>query len=309
MASDSRKMNLQQRDAAGTTGLMNSRRALLGGAMGLALLFGAPLQAETSAGSVARLARPTRPTSTQAHSTAASTLSQKAPAELLALSAAALAQTSSYQFSGPASVSGAAPKGGKKTVSSLDLSGAFQKPTQNYSRAALKGQTASASFESYSDGKNLYVKTSTSKKAGTWQVTSQPASAQGNPFAALQLASTSVSTVTAGADATLNGKTYITLNAVLKEDAARELLASLLSASGYDISTPANASSKVEATLTYYLDPTTFLSEACHLAGSQTVSLSTGKSIKVAVSADQNLKGVNQPVTMPDVSGATTRQQ
>ena len=262
----------------------------------------APLQAAH------RAAGQTAATAAAAAATKPSTLFQKSASELLTLSAAALAQTSAYQFSGPASVAAAAPKGKKRTPSALDVSGAFQKPNQNYSKVAIKSKTGGATAETYSDGKDVYVRASTAKKAGTWTRSNQPVGVQGNPFAALQLASNTVSTVTLGPDTTLNGKQYITLNAVLNEEAARQLLGGLLSASGYDVSNPTSASGKAEATLTYYIDPKTFLAEVSHFTGTQSVTLSSGSTLKVSGTGDLSLKGVNQPVTMPDVSGAVQRQ-
>lgn len=270
--------------------------------------FGAAQAAGPVSSRVAQRATASARTTTAAAATKPSALFQKSASELLTLSAAALAQTSSYQFSGPASVAAAPTRGKKRTPAALDVSGAFQKPSQNYSKVTLKSKTAEATAETYSDGKDAYVRVSTAKKAGTWTRSNQPVGIQGNPFAALQLASNTISTVTLGPDTTLNGKQYITLTAVLNEEAARQLLGGLLAAAGYDISTPTGASGKAEASLTYYIDPKTFLAEASHFSGTQAVTLSSGSTLKVTGTGDLALKGVNQPVTFPDVSGAVQRQ-
>lgn len=288
------------------------RRQLMGRSMRLKMLSMGMLTA-LMAGPVlgeGRLLTPSTPAQRVAVAAGAKTsmLTQLPASELLALSAAALSQTSSYQFSGPASVATMSARAKARASSPLDLSGAYQKPAQNYSKVVAKTKSGakSAVAETYSDGTAVYVRASAGKKTGSWTKTSQQAALQGNPFAVLQLASKTVSTVTAGADATVNGKQYITLIAVLNEAAAQELLSSLLSASGYSPSGSTAVSGKAEATMTYFVDPKTYLAEVSRFAGSQTITQSGGTSLKVSVSGELALKGINAPVTMPDVSSATT---
>jgi hypothetical protein len=254
----------------------------------------------------------TRPaTKPPAQTATTTTSSQKSGTELLTLSAAALAKTDSYQYAGSAksTVTGAS---GAAASKSLNLSGAWQKPSKVYNEVALiavKGQ-AGGKLETYTDGTALYVKVtgavkSGSSQAGHWVKSTQPISTQGNPFTNLALASEAISSATVGENTTLNGKSYLTVVAVLNDKAAKAVLANLLTASGVDVAGAPSGSLKAQASVTYYIDPKTYLAEVARFSGTETVSAKSGATT-VKVDGDTTLKGANQPVTMPDVSGASS---
>lgn len=219
------------------------------------------------------------------------------PQAILVKAAAQLAKASSYQFEGPVKV-----VAGKGSPQESFLSGAWQTPSTTYEKSSGKAGTA----ESLVDAGKVYLRATGSLVAspsvgGQWYVAGYTLPKSTNPMAALQVAASSRGNLSLGADTQVNGKTCWTITSILDPESAKALLAGL--GAGAGVTLDPKATSKASGKVIWYIDQATGLLEAAAVTGTQSTTIQ-GKSSTVTLESSLSLKGVNGPVSMPDVSSA-----
>lgn len=216
---------------------------------------------------------------------------------LLLRASAQLAKASSYQFEGPVTV---APM--QSTGQTYTLSGAWKNPASTYQKSSGKSGTA----ETLLDGSKVYVRATGSLNvspavAGQWYVAGYSVPTSVNPFSALPAAASGNSKLTLGSETQVNGKTCWTITAPLDSEAAKAILAGL--GVGASVSLDPKATTKATGTASWYVDQASGMLQKASFSGMHTTQVN-GKSTVLKVDAQLALKGVNEPVTLPDVSSA-----
>lgn len=235
-------------------------------------------------------------------------------AELLKRSAGALAAASSYKADGSISVSSSSSAGKSSQEKTITLKSAYQKSSQTYVTTSISAPKP-GTLEGYSDGSAVYLKATGSMQnenipAGQWlKKGAGKGSLSGNPLTNLQLMS-SMGTVTDQQDTTVDGKTYKVVQVTLTSELARSLMGMALAAAEQDIATSYDteikATSDAQVEIDYLIDPSTYISEIARFHGSEVVTTEKGSTTKTSIKGELRLSGLNQPVSMPDVSGAKT---
>lgn len=216
---------------------------------------------------------------------------------ILVKAAAELAKATSYQFEGPVTVASA-----KGAAQESFLSGAWQSPSSTYERTSAKAGSA----ESLVQAGKVYLRATGTlapnpAASGQWYVAGYTVSKSPNPMAALQLAASTRGNLSLGADAQVNGKTCWTITSTLDPETAKALLAGLAAGAGGSLDP--KATTKASGKIVWYVDQASGLLDSAVISGTQSTMVQ-GKSASLKVDANLSLKGVNGPVTLPDVSGA-----
>jgi len=141
-------------------------------------------------------------------------------------------------------------------------------------------------------------------------------SASSNPFADIQLLTSTASLLSFGDDREINGKKYWTVVATLNQANIKALLGSVLDVAEQEIEDAAggstaqgqlkgiisrNVTGKVEAagSLTYYIDPKTLITEIANYEASEVTTINSGtntSSVTIFLKGDISLHNLNQAV-------------